>query len=275
MIDVNALSLLPNIPSVLPEASAVALEWPRLRDHIADRTSSPLGRAWILALQPSADPGWIDLQQQRPAEMRRMIGGGGSFDFRGLFDPTTQLEKARIDGSALEAIEIRDLLEVVERVAAWRNLLEPSPSGPRYEWPGIAGLSAPLLGYDFAPLLRSLRGKIEPDGSLNDDASPELRRIRRAMERQHRAIEESLRKSLRALSDGGSTQDELITVRGERFVIPVKAEFKRKVPGVIHGSSSSGQTVFGEPLDTLEQNNDMVRLLQGEQSKVRPLPVAI
>ena len=119
----------------------MALEWPRLRDHIADRTSSPLGRAWILALQPCADLAWIDLQQQRTAEMQRMIRGGGSFDFRGLFDPTMLLEKARIDGAALEATEIRDLLEVVERVAAWRNLLEPSPSGPRYDWPGIAGLS--------------------------------------------------------------------------------------------------------------------------------------
>jgi DNA mismatch repair protein MutS2 len=74
----------------------------------------------------------------------------------------------------------------------------------------------------------------------SDDASHELRRIRRAMERQHRAIEESLRKSLRALAAEGSTQEELITVRGERFVIPVKAEFRRRVPGVIHGSSSSG-----------------------------------
>jgi hypothetical protein len=80
------------------------------------------------------------------------------------------------------------------------------------------------------PAPASLRGKIEPDGSLNDDASPELRRIRRAMERQHRAIEESLRKSLRSLSEGGSTQDDLITIRGDRFVIPVKAEFRRKCP---------------------------------------------
>src|SRR6202020_3152180 len=92
--------------------------------------------------------------------------------------------------------------------------------------------------------------------------------IRRAMERQHRAIEESLRKSLRGLSEGGSTQDDLITIRGERFVIPVKAEFKRKVPGVIHGSSSSGQTVFGEPLETIEQNNELVRLLDEELAEI-------
>ena len=184
-----------------------------------------------MALEPCSDPAWIDEQQQRTAEMRRMLGGGGSFEFHGMFDPTEMLEKAGIDGAALEAMEILHLLNVVERVAAWRNLVDPPVGTARYDWPGIAGLSAPLLAHDFAPLLRLLRGKIEPDGSLSDDASPELRRIRRAMERQHRAIEESLRRSLRALSEGGSTQDELITVRGERFVIPVKAEFKRRVPG--------------------------------------------
>jgi DNA mismatch repair protein MutS2 len=272
---VNAQDLLPNIPLPLHEASAVALEWPRLRNHIAGHTLSPLGRGWILALEPSSDLAWIDLQQQRTAEMRRMATVGGSFDFRGLFDPTTQLEKASIDGAALEAIEILKLINVVERVAAWRNLVDPPPGTTRYEWPGIAALSAPLLGHDFAPLLRQLRGKIEPDGSLSDDASPELRRIRRAMERQHRAIEESLRRSLRHLSDDGSTQDQLITIRSDRFVIPVKAEFKRKIPGVIHGSSSSGQTVFVEPLETIEQNNELVRLLDEEQSEIHRILVAM
>ncbi len=260
---------------MLSESSALALEWPRLRDDIAGRTSSPLGRAWILALDPSSDLLWIDQQQQRTAEIRAMLTHGGSFEFRGLFDPTTLLDKARIDGAALESTEIRDLLTVVERVAAWRNLIDPPPNGTRYEWPGIATLSTPLLSHDLAPLLRQLRGKIEPDGSLNDDASPELRRIRRAMERQHRAIEESLRKSLRGLSEGGSTQEDLITIRGDRFVIPVKAEFKRKVPGVIHGSSSSGQTVFVEPLETIEQNNELVRLLDEEQSEIHRILVAM
>jgi DNA mismatch repair protein MutS2 len=272
---VNSPELLPKIPSPLRESSAASLEWPRLRDHIAGRTFSPLGRAWVLALEPCADLAWIDQQQQRTAELRTMLTRGGSFEFRGLFDPTNLLDKARIDGSALESTEIRDLLTVVERVAAWRNLIDPPPNSTRYEWPGIFALSAPLLDHDLAPLLRLLRGKIEPDGSLNDDASPELRRIRRAMERQHRAIEESLRKSLRGLSEGGSTQEDLITIRGDRFVIPVKAEFKRRVPGVIHGSSSSGQTVFVEPLETIEQNNELVRLLDEEQSEIHRILVAM
>lgn len=271
----NAPQLLPVIPAPLRESSAAALEWQRLRDHIAGRTFSPLGRGWVLALEPCADLAWIDQQQQRTAELRSMLARGGSFEFRGIFDPTTLLDKARIEGAALEATEIRDLLTVVERVAAWRNLVDPAPNSTRYEWPGIAALSAPLLEHDLAPLLRLLRGKIEPDGSLNDDASPELRRIRRAMERQHRAIEESLRKSLRGLSEGGSTQDDLITIRGDRFVIPVKAEFKRRVPGVIHGSSSSGQTVFVEPLETIEQNNELVRLLDEEQAEIHRILVAM
>jgi DNA mismatch repair protein MutS2 len=266
---------LPKIPSPLRESSSAALEWPRLRDHIAGRTFSALGRAWVLALEPCADLAWIDQQQQRTAELRTMLTRGGSFEFRGLFDPTTLLDKAHIDGAALESTEIRDLLTVIERVAAWRNLIDPPPNSTRYEWPGIAALSTPLLDHDLAPLLRLLRGKIEPDGSLNDDASPELRRIRRAMERQHRAIEASLRKSLQSLSEGGSTQEDLITIRGDRFVIPVKSEFKRKVPGVIHGSSSSGQTVFVEPLETIEQNNELVRLLDEEQSEIHRILVAM
>jgi len=262
----------------LHESSAVALEWPRLRESIAGRTFSPLGRNWILALEPTSDVEWIERQQQRTAELRAMLGAGGSFEFHGMFDPSDWLDKARIEGSALEALEIAALLVVVERVAAWRNLMA-TPEAARNNGLGnaraIFALSADLIEYDFAPLLRVLRGKIEPDGSLSDDASPELRRIRRAMERQHRAIEEGLRRSLRALAEGGSAQEELITIRGDRFVIPVKAEFKRRVPGVVHGSSSSGQTVYVEPLETIEQNNELVRLLDEEQAEIHRILVAM
>jgi DNA mismatch repair protein MutS2 len=268
------VALLPEIPSPLAESAAAALEWPRLREHIASLAASPLGRGWTLALEPCADATWIETQQQRTAEIRGFLVGGGSFDFHGLFDPTALLDEARVEGVALEGQQINTLLVVIERLAAWRALLK-SDAGRNRDWPAITALSTPIAEHDFALLLHALRGKIEPDGSLSDDASHELRRIRRAMERQHRAIEESLRKSLRALSSEGSTQEELITVRGERFVIPVKAEFRRRVPGVIHGSSSSGQTVFIEPLETIEQNNELVRLLDEEQREIHRILVAM
>src|SRR5258707_9772469 len=129
---VNRLELLPVIPLPLRESSATALEWPRLRDHIAGRTSSPLGQAWILALEPSSDIAWINQQQQRTGKMRTTLARGGSFEFHGLFDPTFLLDKARIDGAALESTEIRDLLTVVERVAAWRNLINPPANSIRH-----------------------------------------------------------------------------------------------------------------------------------------------
>jgi DNA mismatch repair protein MutS2 len=267
--------LLPAIPPPLRETSATALAWPQLRDHIAALAASPLGHAWTLALEPTSDLLWIDQQQQRTAEVRTYLTAGGSFDFHGLFDPTTLLDKSRLEGAALEPLEINQLLTVIERVAAWRTLLLPQPGAAPRTWPAILSLSAPLLEHNLASLLQTLRGKIEPDGTLSDDASPELRRIRRAMERQHRAIEESLRKSLRALSAEGSTQEDLITVRGERFVIPVKSEFRRRVPGVIHGSSSTGQTVFVEPLETIEQNNELIRLLDEEQSEIHRILLAL
>lgn len=208
--------------------------------------------------------------------MRAFYESGASFDFHGLFDPTDLLDEARIEGSALEPLEILALVTVVDRIAAWNRWIFPTGVGPMQSTaPGLTRLSTPLREFDLTSLLRQLNGKIEPDGSLSDEASSELHRIRRAIERQHRAIEESLRRSLSRLAAEGSTQDALITIRGDRFVIPVRSEFKRKVPGVVHGSSSSGQTVFVEPIETIEQNNELVRLLDEEQAEIHRILVAM
>ncbi len=262
-------------PEPLRERGGAALQWEALRERVAAGARSSLGRARVLALEPTAELAWIETQQQRTEEMRRLVAGGNGFDFRGIFDIAELLEKARIEGVALEAEELLRALTHAERAEAWRQVMLSPPDSVRGQWPSTEALSAPLLEHDLDNLLRFLRGKIEADGSLSDDASPELRRIRRAMERQHRAIEDSLRRALAKLADAGSTQDELITVRGERFVIPVKAEYKRRVGGVVHGSSSSGQTVFVEPMETIEQNNELVRLLDEEQAEVHRILVAM
>src|SRR5205807_1450955 len=96
-----------------------------------------------------------------------------------------------------------------------------------------------------------------------------LARLRREIEKQKRVIQESLRAQMRRLAESGAAQEELISIRGERFVIPVKTEHKRRVPGVVHGASSSGQTVFIEPMETIEQNNELVRLLEEEHEEIR------
>src|SRR2546426_4383570 len=191
---------------------------------------------------------------------------GGRFEFSGLLDVNQSVEKARIVGAALETGEIRDIVLVVDRAAEWREIALNLPSAMTLEWKAVAQISTGIV--DFTDFLRAFRNKIRPDGTLEDRASPELARIRRDIEKQKRALQDSLRAYLRRLAEGGTVQEELVTIRGEHFVIPVKVEQKRRVQGVVHGASSSGQTVFIEPLETIEQNNELVRLLEEEQAEI-------
>jgi len=245
--------------------SAGVLEFESLRDLLRGYASSPLGGGRISALAPSLDRAWIEQQQQLTSEVRDFRRVGGRFEFAGLLDVRKLVDKASIAGAALETLEIRDVILVVDRAAEWREIVLSPPAAMK-EWTAVPHISAGIV--DFTEFLRSFRNKIQPDGTLEDRASPELARIRREIEKQKRVIQESLRGYLRRLAEGGTVQDELVTIRGERFVIPVKIEQKRRVPGVVHGSSSSGQTVFVEPIETIDQNNDLVRLLDEEQAEI-------
>ena len=253
-------------PHPLSHSSARVLEFDVLLEALRGYAASPLGQRLIAALAPSLDQQWIQAQQQLTSEIREFRRVGGRFDFSGLVDVTAQVEKSRISGAALEISEIRDVVLVVDRAAEWREIALSPPAAMKVEWTATAQLSSGIT--DFTGFLRAFRNKILPDGTLDDKASPELARIRREIDKQRRLIQESLRGYLRRLAEGGTVQDELITIRGERFVIPIKVEQKRRVQGVVHGVSSSGQTVFVEPLETIEQNNELVRLLDEEQAEV-------
>src|SRR2546428_617781 len=254
------------LPHLLAHTSAAVLEFESLRDLLRGYASSPLGQGRIASLAPSADRGWIEKQQQLTSEIREFRRVGGRFDFSGLLEITKVVEKARIASAALETTEIRDVVLVVDRAAEWREVALSPPATMKLGWKAVARLSSVIP--DFTEFLRAFRNKIRPDGTLEDRASPELGRIRREIEKQKRLIQESLRGYLRRLAEGGAVQDELVTIRGERFVIPVKVEQKRRVQGVVHGASSSGQTVFVEPLETIDQNNELVRLLEEEQAEI-------
>ena len=257
-------------------ADLAALEWEPLLALVAGFAASPVGRNAILALQPSTDEEWIGRQHQLTGEVRLLIQEQISDRAGRLVRPhATGREgadcrrRARSSGVAGSgaARERRGLVAGAAARAA-------GAAGGQ-----AAGALRAFIGADSDESCgrspQSIERKIQPDGSLADDASPELSRIRREQERQQRIIEESLRAALRKLSSEGSTQDDVITIRGERFVIPVRAELKRRVTGVIHGASSSGQTVYVEPLETIEQNNELVRLIEEEQAEIHRIFVAL
>jgi DNA mismatch repair protein MutS2 len=254
------------VPNPMTHSSSRLLEFELLRDLIAGYASSALGKRLIEELQPSLDREWIRTQHQLATEIREYRRVGGRFEFAGLPEVRKLIEKSRIAGAALETTEIRDIVLIADRAAEWKEIVRQPPAAMRSEWTAVRALSSGIQ--DFTDFLRAFRNKILPDGTLDDRASPELSRVRREIEKQKRQIQESLRGYLRKLAEGGTVQDELITIRGERFVIPVKVEQKRRVQGVVHGASSSGQTVFVEPLETIEQNNELVRLLDDEQAEV-------
>ena len=157
----------------MAHTSARALEFDSMREILRAYAFSPLGQAKIAALAPSGDGAWIERQQQLTAEIREYLRVGARFEFSGLLDPTALVEKAHIEGAALDTAEIRDIVLVVDRADEWRHIAQQPPSQMKLEFAAVAELSSALA--DFTEFLRFFRNKILPDGTLDDRASPSWR----------------------------------------------------------------------------------------------------
>ncbi|MGA9668565.1 MAG: endonuclease MutS2, partial [Terracidiphilus sp.] len=193
------MPLLDPIPSPVEHADYVSLEWEPLLALVAGFAASPVGRQAILDLRPSTDEPWIAHQHQLTGELRLVLAEQISIPCGGLFDPTQHAAKAQIPGAALEAAELQAIARLANDVASWQSLLQSPPARLVGKLPGLSALSAALTT-SLRPLADTIERTIQPDGSLADNASPELGRIRREQDRQRRQIEESLRAALRKLS---------------------------------------------------------------------------
>jgi DNA mismatch repair protein MutS2 len=255
------------------KTSAEVLEYEPLRQLLGRYLSSPLGRRELAKVQPHADLerltedlaeageaiGYLRLAS-RPQPAAR--GAAIRVDFNGLPDLEAAVNKLRIEGASLDPKEIFDVFLLLDRAADAKSVLTAAAG----RFPRL-GRRAQTMG-DFRALLKDLEGKILPDGTVSDHASVALARLRRDIERQKRAIQESLERFLRTHREEGVLQEEFVTIRNERFVVPVIAGQRRKLDGVIHGASSSGHTLFIEPLETIDLNNELVRLMEEEMREV-------
>lgn len=249
------------------------LEFESLRHLIGRFVRSPLGQAELALVEPGSDRAQLEealadvaeaLRYARAATQPQAASKGSAIRIR--FDAIPDVRQAvvllQIEGASLEALQIYGLTQFLDVVGEIRSLLTAV-------WERFPRLGAKAAGLvDLRLLLRDLRGKILPDGSLADDASVALNRIRRDIEKQKRQIQISLERFLRAHHSDGTLQEDFITIRDDRFVVPVVTGQQRKVSGVIHGSSGTGHTLFVEPLETIDLNNDLVRLRDEEQREV-------
>jgi DNA mismatch repair protein MutS2 len=253
-----------------------ALEFEALRALLSRYMRSPLGRTELGKVAPLGERAAIEnaladtaeaVEYLRTSSNPQTAGRGAAirprFDLGA--DPAPLVGRLRIEGATLEALEIFELARFLDVASEVRSVVLAA----RERFPRLAAHAAAIA--NLHELARELRGKILPDGSLADDASVMLGRLRRDNERQRRSIEDSLARFLRAHHEDGTLQEDFVTIRNDRFVVPVVTGRERRVEGVIHGSSGSGHTVFVEPLETIELNNELVRLHEEELREVHRL----
>jgi len=246
------------------------LEYESLRGLIRRYAGSEAGRRLIDRTQPTTRRETLATAHAETAEAlvfltealtpspRGGLSTSATLRLDNLPDTAESATKLRIQGAVLDALEILALATLLERAAEIRHTLAPLAA----KYPLLAAHAAQIV--EFRAVLRDITGKILPDGSLDDHASVALARLRRDLERQQRYIHESLERFLKQHREDGLLQEEFITIRNDRFVVPVVPSAKRKAPGVVHAASGSGQTLFIEPLETIELNNDLVRLRDEE-----------
>ena len=253
--------------------SEPVLEFESLRALVGRYVRSALGRNELEQVAPSSDRSAIEIALAEAAEGIDYLraasqpqpasrGAAIRINFADISDPTSAVARLRIEGATLDAQEIYELTRLLDLAAEARGVLVSA--GQRF--PRLSAHGAAIA--DLRELAHELSGKILPGGLLADHASVALGRLRRDIEKQRQSIQHSLERFLRAHQADGTLQEDFVTIRNDRFVVPVVTGRERRVDGVIHGASGSGHTLFVEPLETIELNNELVRLTEEEAREV-------
>ncbi|HVO56930.1 MAG TPA: Smr/MutS family protein [Dongiaceae bacterium] len=236
------------------------LEFEKLRELLRARTTCAPGRRAVDALAFTQDTASLRDEFALIREAREWLRAGNELGFGALDDPQAWLAKIAGPGVALEAAELLEAASLLE-VAAWLHTQFREEAA---KVPLLHARAARIE--DFRDALAAIRRCVLPNGEISDDASPALRRIRASIVQTRDSIQKTLKQILR--SRNAEAGDDYVTLRNDRFVIPVRAETRRSTPGVVHGASATGQTVFLEPLETVESNNQLVQLAEDEAAEI-------
>ena len=253
----------------MEERSLRVLEFHLFLQGLQTYASSEVGQAVCLALRPSPRKEEVEKRLREVGEASDLLKVEGDIPLGGLQEVRPHLHQARAEGTCLPA---ESLLQVKSTAAA---------SGKARGYLRKAGPSHPLLREveeripDLRDLYDELQAAIGPRGEILDSASPDLRRLRREASLVRARIRQALERLWEKEELRKIFQEQIITLRNERYVVAVKAEFKNSLPGIIHDQSQSRATFFIEPLTTLEENNDLNMLLQDEKEEERRILLAL
>ncbi len=236
------------------------LEFDKLRDLLRLRTTCAPGRRRMSELEPGTDRGALEDIFARIREANEWLRMGRELGFGALSDPEEWMTRLQTPGVVLDAKEFLEANSLLE-TAAWLKVQFREEAA---EFPLLAAQSG-ALG-DFRELQSTINRCILPNGEIGDDASATLRRVRASILQTRDAIQRTLRQILRSRQT--ESGEDYVTLRNDRFVIPVRSEHRRSVQGVVHGASATGQTVFVEPFETVESNNQLVQLAEDEAAEI-------
>jgi DNA mismatch repair protein MutS2 len=236
------------------------LEFDQLRELLRLRTTCSPGQRHIEALEFAGNRESLQAGFALIREAREWLRLGRELGFGTLADPEGWMARLQAPGALLEAADFLDAGSLLETAAWLRQQFREEAA----KFPLLAGRAAGLE--DFKDLQAAIRRCILPNGEISDDASSALRRIRASILVTRDSIQKTLKQILR--SRQAEAGEDYVTLRNDRFVIPVRAEHRRSVPGVVHGASATGQTVFVEPFETVESNNQLVQLAEDEAAEI-------
>ena len=243
----------------MARAAQEVLEFDKLRELLRLRTTCAPGRRAVDVLDLGTDRLRLESAFEMIREAREWLRGGRELGFGALADPQGWLDRIAGPGAVLEPGELLDAASLLETASWLRQQFREEAS----HFPLLAR-GAASIG-DFRDAQAAIRRCLLPNGEVSDDASAALRRIRSSIAETREAIQKTLKQILRARH--AEAGEDYVTLRNERFVIPVRAENRRSVHGVVHGASATGQTVFMEPFETVEANNQLVQLAEDEAAE--------
>src|SRR5882672_7837866 len=246
-----------------------ALEFDRIVEAVKSFALTPVGAERLARLQPSTDPPQVAQLLAATSETARYIAAQGVFPLRASSDLPQTLAALAVEGRALEALRLLALAEFLDSIDESRAGIRRAPgSFPLLE--AASGGAASFKGETA-----QTRDKIDPSWDVVDHASPELRLIRDRLRKQRSRLRTTLESYLRGKETAKYLQDQAVSERNGRYVLLVKAEHRTGIPGIVHGTSTSGASLFLEPLSTVEINNDIVALEEQEAEEVRRILLAL
>jgi DNA mismatch repair protein MutS2 len=245
-----------------------ALEFDRIREALAREALTPFGRERALTLEPSADAGRVQRRLDRTQEAVAFLKAGGTLSIDATDDLPAVLASLGVAAEPLTPLQLLALARFTESIEAVAG--------------GIAAHgSSRLLGdiaarvASFAPETSAVRRAILSSGDIQDDASPALRDIRDALRRQRAKLRSTLEGLTRGRDTAKYLQDQIVTDRNGRYVVVVRAEHRGAIPGIVHGTSASGASLYLEPLTTVDLNNDIVALVEQEKEEILRILTAL